>query len=701
MKKRSLKITILALALMLSIVFCASCSMFKSVKQSTCAHSTVNAANCKSPATCADCGLTSGGLGDHIYVKKVVYPDCTNEGYAEYTCSACGDTYKEDYTVATGHQFGTWEFTKEPTEDEAGEMRRECATCGFKEISVVPAHTHTLAHGEAKAVSCTTDGWNAYQYCTQCEFTTKVIISATGHSYGEYISAGDSTHYRVCANDPSHISSDPCSGGEQYDPPVCSLCHGTYEFAVRAGNSRYGYDVLGTYATYGAGMQKLYKDLTKTCEEFYFSNQDLTLNKNYYIIGEYDMAEYSLDLDAGSAVWKIFYVSNPLYYWLDARIVSMGNSLVLTVADDYARASDRRAADAAIAQITAECSALIKDGMTDLEKAVTITAYITQNMEYAYEKDGTTPVSDMWAHCMAGFALRGLGVCEAYAKTFMYLCLLNGIDCRMGSGYAGEPHAWNYVEIDGVWYGADITWTDNSGDLAVYDYFGLSTSAIFRNHTPHSSTVLSSDFIYAAPTLSNQSIELTALYKNGEYVGLYKSIDDAFAAMTDKTAEYEIKIDYYAFYVESPVHYIRSTTTPDVKKLTITGRNETTGQNTLDNNSIIYLLSSLTLGSDVELRNLYLAVGSGSYQVALDGHTLTLGGDVVYTDTRITGGFASEVVIETTDVAYINGGVDVYSLNTGNVGVLLGLDSYITYCEGNRIFIPRGEDVKVTIIYQK
>ena len=41
-------------------------------------------------------------------------------------------------------------------------------------------HTHTLAHVDAKTKTCTEDGWAAYEYCTECTYTTKVIIPA-GH----------------------------------------------------------------------------------------------------------------------------------------------------------------------------------------------------------------------------------------------------------------------------------------------------------------------------------------------------------------------------------------------------------------------------------------------------------------------------------------------------------------------------------------
>ena len=42
----------------------------------------------------------------HKYTSKVVAPTCTEDGYTLYTCSVCGDTYKENVIKATGHNFG-------------------------------------------------------------------------------------------------------------------------------------------------------------------------------------------------------------------------------------------------------------------------------------------------------------------------------------------------------------------------------------------------------------------------------------------------------------------------------------------------------------------------------------------------------------------------------------------------------------------
>lgn len=41
----------------------------------------------------------------HSYVKNVVAPTCSEQGYTIYKCKNCGDTYKDDYVKAKGHDF--------------------------------------------------------------------------------------------------------------------------------------------------------------------------------------------------------------------------------------------------------------------------------------------------------------------------------------------------------------------------------------------------------------------------------------------------------------------------------------------------------------------------------------------------------------------------------------------------------------------
>ena len=76
--------------------------------------------------------------------------------------------------------YGEWQVTVEPTCEAIGKKVRSCS-CGKSEEEILPKTGHTISSAEAKAKTCTEDGWNAYEYCTECDYTTKVVIPA-GHS---------------------------------------------------------------------------------------------------------------------------------------------------------------------------------------------------------------------------------------------------------------------------------------------------------------------------------------------------------------------------------------------------------------------------------------------------------------------------------------------------------------------------------------
>ena len=42
---------------------------------------------------------------EHSYVSVVIDPTCTDKGYTKHTCEHCGDSYKDSYVAATGHNY--------------------------------------------------------------------------------------------------------------------------------------------------------------------------------------------------------------------------------------------------------------------------------------------------------------------------------------------------------------------------------------------------------------------------------------------------------------------------------------------------------------------------------------------------------------------------------------------------------------------
>lgn len=105
-------------------------------------------------------------------------------------------------------------------------------------------------------------------------------------------------------------------------------------------------------------------------------------------------------------------------------------------------------------------------------------------------------------------------VCEGYAKAFKYLMDEVNIPCIVviGKGINSEgkteAHAWNYVKLNGIWYGIDVTWDDpiliGRGRLSNkdrYKYF-LRGKGLLENHTP-TGVASETGIIFSYPELSN------------------------------------------------------------------------------------------------------------------------------------------------------------------------------------------------------
>ena len=633
---------------------------------------------------------------NHVFETQVVDPTCVDRGYDLDTCKLCGAFTYGNYTKPTGHTESEWIIDKEATETELGEKHKECLECGaiLEKESVLP-HAHDIRTVSAVAPTCISAGHDEYTYCAICGSTTYKEIPAFGHDYSAWASLGNGTHTRVCANDNAHVEIESCVGGEAVggDLPVCEVCGVEYAFVARLGNSSYGYYALAEYQK-GEEMQTLYSAMRATCEEFLFSTETIEKDEdNRYVIGKYDFKELSLTSDEAMGVWKFFYLDNPSYYWLSPVIATVGREIHLSIDGEYATYEARHECDTQIAMKIALCNSLITDDMSDLEVAMTIVSYIVGSMEYAYDDQGN-PVEDTWAHNLTGFAMYGYGVCESYTKAFMHLCLLNGVECIVGSGYGGgEKHAWNYIFIDGAWYGADITWTDNSGDAAIYDDFGVADNIFHSEHTLHPNDTFGVDFTYKIPEISETSLELCELLADGESLGIFTSLEEAFAQMLDPAKEYQVNVGYYSFYVDAPDYTLDLEELPRVKKITIIGVNEPAAPGYLDKNTEIIIPADLKLNSTLELSNVDL---EGEGKLLLEKNELILSGESVYIRLYVRGlvdGCA--VKVEAARGVYFFNGIDIHHLYADGIKVVFGADSHVMYMMGDEIYTMNGAKVTV------
>ena len=133
----------------------------------------------------ASCTVIAGYNG-HIpqVTLTAINPTCTAKGRTEQiVCSDCGAVLSESVVLpALGHNIITHE-AQEPTCTVIGWNAYEtCARCDYSTYVEIPALEHDIHFYEAQEPTCTEPGCEAaYEACSRCGYTTCVVIPALGH----------------------------------------------------------------------------------------------------------------------------------------------------------------------------------------------------------------------------------------------------------------------------------------------------------------------------------------------------------------------------------------------------------------------------------------------------------------------------------------------------------------------------------------
>lgn len=156
-------------------------------------------AACDSLGMCETCGgsyygghswgeWSSAGNGTHIrsctnYCSEVDTASCfggTATCSAKAVCKVCGGEYGEK--DPNNHDL-VQHAAKAPTCTEIGwDAYDRCIRCGYTTRKELPAQ-HDLKQHAAKAPTCTDIGWDAYETCSRCDHTTYAELPALNHDY--------------------------------------------------------------------------------------------------------------------------------------------------------------------------------------------------------------------------------------------------------------------------------------------------------------------------------------------------------------------------------------------------------------------------------------------------------------------------------------------------------------------------------------
>lgn len=325
-------------------------------------------------------------------------------------------------------------------------------------------------------------------------------------------------------------------------------------FAVEAsdtGNAayRYFYDQLTPEAKvfYDAMYEMYEQGLLK------MGNADFELTANGYFTQE-QAAAYA---GGGGNVLALFGAARDAFYvdYPDIFYVDFSNlSIRVTQADDesfrvyigtgrydnyYAegftgaeQVSEAIAEYEAVAdKIAAEAENITVDEGESLqaEQVKFVHDYITHHTSYRLE-NACAPENIGLIRTSYGSLVRGEAVCEGYSRAFKSILDRLDIPCVLVNGVYRhtedilELHMWNDVQVDGIWYGTDVTMDDpktsNPSDNGVDGYENddllLVGSTIMYNRHGESGIMSEANFEFAYPELSDNGYGITVMsYTNG------------------------------------------------------------------------------------------------------------------------------------------------------------------------------------------
>ena len=180
---------------------------------------------CTTGKTCEKCGAEYGILG-HKWktpanaslgngTHRIICVRCGLNGTASCTggtatcttkavCEACGGKYGK--RNLNNHALVHYD-AQAPTCTKPGwDAFDTCPRCYYTTFRAIPALKHDLEHHEAKAPTCTEKGWNAYETCYRCDYNTYQELPALKHDLRQRV-----------------ITAPTCTG-EGWAHVACSRC---------------------------------------------------------------------------------------------------------------------------------------------------------------------------------------------------------------------------------------------------------------------------------------------------------------------------------------------------------------------------------------------------------------------------------------------------------------------------------------------
>lgn len=270
----------------------------------------------------------------------------------------------------------------------------------------------------------------------------------------------------------------------------------------------------------------IYNSLENNIDNLKKDNFTINFSTKFNKLLNQSNGQYKLNKSFQSAIDAFFYDHPDLFYIdltkisLIIKYTSIGSKTTYTVSIApengnnylYKSFTSESSVNKAISKVENIRNNIINEfssNDTDYSKALKVHDILVNSLEY----DSTT--SKVNSHNIYGALVQHEVVCEGYAKAFKYILDSLDIECILVSGTGTnssgetEAHMWNYIKLDGNWYGVDVTWDDPiiiggfTKKIIRHDYFCKGLNVFKEDHII--SNKLSDDGkSFSIPTLSTK-----------------------------------------------------------------------------------------------------------------------------------------------------------------------------------------------------
>ena len=125
---------------------------------------------CQKQVSCGLCGVNFGPFGPHKFSGAT----CA----AKAICTVCK---KEGEIDPNNHDLRPHAAKAATCTEKGWNEYNTCSRCSYTTYSELPALNHDLVPHAAKAPTCTEKGWNEYNTCSRCDHTTYAELPALNH----------------------------------------------------------------------------------------------------------------------------------------------------------------------------------------------------------------------------------------------------------------------------------------------------------------------------------------------------------------------------------------------------------------------------------------------------------------------------------------------------------------------------------------